>query len=374
MLVERMKKNSAHNKRFSRTASRQEERHVDTDSESDSDESEEDPDDDDELADMRAQLSESQSDANDPIKPSRNRDDYDSETGFTDEESGVPQPNSDDSGTQISQLLPDKISFSGGTVTQKPVDDMGFLAAQLQISSNLSSQTLASSSAEYKMVNVFYVMSRELIEDYVDPPNMLKSFQNLDKANKYAQALVNGHRNKKNGRIGISEEWDPKTGKYSADITHNKSKITRYYIMKKALKPTEIENYDPTQIKPKVANKLWLIKCTTTTRENDPITNSTKEKEVVTLPKPRAYTVSEMANHDACEYLLEQIKPGAEQDERYHVQYEEEIAPLARSGRDECNRVGNLFDMEVDTTEFPWICYDGIEVEVDEFETIGPIN
>jgi hypothetical protein len=372
VLLERMRKESVLNKRFSQTANRQEMRRVNTDS--DSDESEEDPDDDDDLADMRAQLSETSATTNDSTKPSQNRDDYHSENESTDEGPGVPQLDSDDSGAQRSQRFPDQTSISGRTVTQKPVDDMGFLTAQLQISSSLSSQTLASSPAVYKMVNVFYVMSQEIIEDYEDTPKMLKSFQNLDKANKHAQHLVNGHRSKKNDRICITEEWDPESGKYSADVTHNKSKTTKYYIMKKALRPEQIDNYDPTQITPKVANSLWIIVCTKTTRETDPITKGIKEKEAVTLPKPRAYTVLEMANHDACEYLLEQVKPKAEQDECHHATYEDDITPLMRSNRDECNRKRNMVDVEADITDVPWMAWEKIHVEVEQFETTGPIN
>ncbi|KAM3068030.1 hypothetical protein ACMFMG_011078 [Clarireedia jacksonii] len=375
-LLESMQKESVYSNRFSQTASRHGLQRVvlDCESDSDSDGSEEDPDDDEVLADMRAQLSAKQSTCNDTPELSWNLDGGNLGEKSSGKKSFVPLLRSDDSSAHTSQSLLDGISSSGDTVMQESVNDIGFPAPQFQIPYHPTPQIRASDPPEYKMVNVFNVMWQELIKDYGDIPKVLKSFPNVEEANEYAQSLVNRHRNQKEGRIAISEKWDPDSEKYSADIAHNKSKTTKYYIMTKSLRPEDIENYDPTKIKPKVANKLWIIKYTTIAKENDPLTNTTKETKTVTLPLKKVYTVLNMANHDACEYFLEQVKPKAEQDESDHVEYEEQTVPLARSGRDMFNDESDPFDIEADTSCSSWIGYDWIQVEVEQLETTGPIN
>ncbi|TGO39034.1 hypothetical protein BHYA_0062g00380 [Botrytis hyacinthi] len=85
----------------------------------------------------------------------------------------------------------------------------------------------------------------------------------------------------------------------------------------------------------------------------------------------KLYTVLEMANHAAAEYVAKEIEP---KEEEHHTTYVEELLPQVRTGRDACTKIDELFCCEVTGEQVPWADFKTFEVNVELWRTEGPIN
>ncbi|KAB8301602.1 hypothetical protein EYC80_003444 [Monilinia laxa] len=290
--------------------------------------------------------------------------------------SATAQLNPDDYGTQIVAPTPDMDSQFQSSSTQRSSNTFANQGTQATVSSQLTqpASIQPQKSASYKMVNVYMVMTQLTLHKYEDEAALKKKFLDIDKANKYAQTIVNEYRAKKYSQEEIVEKWD-KEHRYSGRITHDNNKITKVFIKVVPMNPKEIDKYDPREIHPRFANQYYTVRFERITEQLDPETQEVRiiERTVGFADASKLYTVLEMANHAACEYFLKELKP-KEEIEGYHNLYQEHITPPARASRDECINTESLFCCEMETDGCPWAEFKSLKVEVELCKTEGPIN
>lgn len=274
--------------------------------------------------------------------------------------------NPDDYGTQIVAPMPDMSSCFEGSSTQ-------------QSSNTLVNQPTQPAAAKpqkplsYKMVNVYMVMTQLIFHEHEDEPSLKKKFLDIDKANKYAQTLVNECRAKKHLLKEIVEKWDQEH-RYSCQITHDNNKSTKVFVKAVPMNPKEIDKYDPLDIRPKFANQYYIVRYEKVTEKLDDETQEVCmiERTGGFVDASKLYTALEMANHAACEHFLKEMKPREELEEHLATFYE--MTRQLRESRDQCNKDENLFDCEVERETCPWVDFKTFEVQVDLCTTEGPIN
>ncbi|ESZ95819.1 hypothetical protein SBOR_3836 [Sclerotinia borealis F-4128] len=291
-------------------------------------------------------------------------------------EGATAQLNPDDYGTQIVAPMPDMTSFFQGSSTQQSSHTMGNRSTQRATPSQITqpAPTKPQKPASYKMVNVYMVMTQIILHDHEDEATLKKKFLDVDKANKFAQTLVNEYRAKKHMQQEIVEKWD-KEYKYSSQITHDNHKTTKVFIKAVPMNPQEIDKYDPREIHPKFANQYYTVRFEKQTEQRDPETNEVHMTHCTVgfADASKLYTALEMANHAAGEYLLQETKP-KEEVEEHHTSYEEDLIPQVRSLRDQCDKEEQMFCCELESDSLPWADFKSLEVRVEISTTEGPIN
>ncbi|RAL64176.1 hypothetical protein DID88_002069 [Monilinia fructigena] len=239
------------------------------------------------------------------------------------------QLNPDDYGTQLVARTPDVDSQFQSSSTQRSSNTFASQWTQAGAPSQITqpTSTQPQKSASYEMVNVYMVMTQLTLHRYEDEAALKKKFLDIDKANKYAQTIVNEYRAKKYSQQEIVEKWD-KEHRYSCQITHDNNKITKVYIKVVPMNPKEIDKYDPKEVHPRFANQYYTVRFERTTEQLDPENQEVRviERTVGFADASKLYTVLEMANHAACEYFLRELKP-KEEVEGYHNLYQEHITP-----------------------------------------------
>ncbi|KAI9649481.1 hypothetical protein NHQ30_002057 [Ciborinia camelliae] len=358
----------------------------------DSEESEEDPDDDETMEAMMAharknnaakaaeKVNEVQPEAQTEEELALERDleaALEGELTIEGEPESEPAPlNPDDYDAQIVEPMPDMTSSFQGSSTQEQSNTVGNLSTQLTKPSerNQPAPAKPQSPASYAMVNVYMVMTQLTFHGHEDEEALKKKFCDLDKANKYAQTLVNEHRAKKFMQQEIVEKWD-KDYKYSCQITHDKDKKTKVFVKAVPMDPKEIDKYDPRDVRPRFANKYYTVRFEKIVEQLDPETQEVRmtTRTVGFADASKLYTVLEMANHAAAEYLLNEIKPKQEVEE-YRTLYEEQLLPPVRTLRDTCIKSDEMFGCEVEGDSCTWADFKSLDVSVEMSITEGPIN
>ncbi|KAM0317061.1 hypothetical protein ACHAO8_002625 [Botrytis cinerea] len=228
--------------------------------------------------------------------------------------------------------------------------------------------------ASYEMVNLYMVMTQVTLHECEDEAILKKKFLDIEKANKYAQMLVNEHRNKMFRQREILERWDSER-MYHGQIIHDKQKTTKIFVEFKPMNTEDIDKYDPTMVRPMFATQYYMVRFEKVVEEIDPKTQKVcmKNHTIGFADSGKLYTVLEMANHAASEYLLKEIKP-KEEVEEHHTTYEQILLPEVRAGRDEFNRTDQMFNCELTCEEAPWADFKSFEVGVEMYKTEGPVN
>ncbi|KAF5874376.1 uncharacterized protein Bfra_004381 [Botrytis fragariae] len=226
----------------------------------------------------------------------------------------------------------------------------------------------------YKMVNLYMVMTQVTLQEYEDEVVLKKKFFDLEKANKHAQMLVNEWRTKMFRQQEILEKWDSDR-MYHGQIVHDEQKTTKVFVMFKPMNSEDADRYDPTLVRPIFANRYYTIRFEKVVEEIDPETQKVcmTDRTAGFADASKLYTVLEMANHAAAEYLAKEVKPKGEVEEQ-HTAYEQLILPQVRAGRDDCIQADQLFCCEVTREQIPWADFETFEVSVEMFKTEGPIN
>ncbi|KAJ8060875.1 hypothetical protein OCU04_009956 [Sclerotinia nivalis] len=284
--------------------------------------------------------------------------------------------NSDDHSAQVVEPMPDMTAYFEGSSTQRSSYTLAEQSTQTTAPSQISQPERAKPQQppSYSMVNVYMVMTQLILHEHEDEAALKKKFFDVDKANRYAQTLVNEYRTKKYMQQEIVEKWDQEY-KYSCQIIHNDHKITKVFVKAVPMNPKEIDKYDPREIHPRFANQYYTVRYEKTIEQLDPETQKVCmiERTIGIIDDNKLYTVLEMANHAAAEYVLESVKP-KEEVEEHHILYEEEILSDVRTARDNCIKREELFDCELDGDTIPWADFKTFEVKVELSRTEGPIN
>ncbi|KAF7863055.1 hypothetical protein EAF04_007138 [Stromatinia cepivora] len=284
--------------------------------------------------------------------------------------------NPDDHSAQVIEPMPDMTAYFEGSSTQRSSYTLAEQSTQLTRPSQISQPERAKpqNPASYSMVNVYMVMTQLTLHEHEDEAALKKKFFDVDKANRYAQTLVNEYRTKKYMQQEIVEKWDQQY-KYSCQIIHNNHKITKVFVKAVPMNPKEIDKYDPREIHPKFANQYYTVRYEKTIEQLDPETQKVcmTERTVGITDDNKLYTALEMANHAAAEYLLERIKP-KEEVEEHHTLYEEELLSQVRTERDNCTKREHMFCCELDSDTIPWADFKSFGVKVELYRTEGPIN
>ncbi|QSZ31396.1 hypothetical protein DSL72_000961 [Monilinia vaccinii-corymbosi] len=289
-------------------------------------------------------------------------------------ESATAQLNSENYGLQIVAPMPDMTSYFQSSSTQRSSNTLANQPTQptapIQITQPASTQ--AQKPVSYKMVNVYLVMTQLTLYKHEDDAALKKKFFDIDKANKYAQTIVNEYRTKKYSQERIVETWDNEH-RYSCQITHNDNKTTKVFIKAVPMSPKEIDKYDPREVHPRFANRYYAVRFERTTEHFD-----AENQEVLIIERTagfadasKLYTALEMANHAACEYLVNELKPREEVEEHHNLY--QEITSQIRTNRDDC-KSDLLFCCEVDQESISWAGFKSLKVEVEGLMTEGPIN
>ncbi|TEY83169.1 hypothetical protein BOTCAL_0025g00300 [Botryotinia calthae] len=255
---------------------------------------------------------------------------------------------------------------SGNLETQSPL-----LAGPIQMAKTISPKP--QQPVSYKMVNLYMVMTQVTLHKCEDEAILKKKFFDIEKANKYAQMLVNEHRNKMFRQQEILERWDSDR-MYHGQITHDKQKTTKVFVKFKPMNTENVDKYDPTLVRPMFANQYYTVQFEKVVEEIDPETQKVcmTNRTIGFADASKLYTVLEMANHAAAEYLLKEIKP-KEEVEEHHNSYEQLLSQV-REGRDVCNQTDQMFGCDLTCKETPWAGFKSFEVGVEMYKTEGPIN
>ncbi|TGO83152.1 hypothetical protein BPOR_0694g00010 [Botrytis porri] len=254
---------------------------------------------------------------------------------------------------------------SGNLETQSPL-----LAAPSQMTRIVPHKT--QEPVSYKMVNLYMVMTQVTLDECEDEAVLKKKFFDLEKANKHAQMLVNEWRSKMFRQQEILEKWDSDR-MYHGQIIHDEQKTTKIFVMFKPMNSEDADRYDPTMIRPIFANRYYTIRFEKVVEEVDPETQKVCMTERITgfADASKLYTVLEMANHAAAEYLTKKIEP---KEEEHHTAYVEDMLPQVRAERDSCNETGTKFYCSLEDDSVPWADFKSFEVKVELSITEGPIN
>lgn len=284
--------------------------------------------------------------------------------------------NTDDHSAQVFEPMPDMTPYFEGSLTQASSFTLAEQSTQLTTPSQISQpeREKPQKSPSYSMVNVYMVMTQLILHEHEDEAALKKKFFDVDKANRYAQTLVNEYRTKKYMQQEIVEKWDREYN-YSCQITHNDHKITKVFVKAVPMNPKDIDKFDPHQINPRFANQYYTVRYEKIIEKLDPETQKVCmiERTNGIIDDSKLYTALEMANHAAAEYFLEIIKP-KEGVEEHHNLYYEEILPQVREGRDDCAKGDQMFQCDLNNEMVPWADFKSFKVEVEASKTEGPIN
>ncbi|KAF7901186.1 hypothetical protein EAF00_003407 [Botryotinia globosa] len=226
--------------------------------------------------------------------------------------------------------------------------------------------------ASYKMVNLYMVMTQVTLHGHEDEAVLKKKFFDLEKANKHAQMLVNEWRSKMFRQQEILEKWDSDR-MYHGEIIHDEKKTTKVFVTFKPMNTEDVDKYDPTLVRPMFANRYYTIRFEKVVEEIDPETQKVCmiDRTAGFADASKLYTVLEMANHAAAEYLVKEVKPT---EEEHHTAYVEDLLPQVRAERDSCNESGTEFYCSLEDDSVPWADFKSFEVSVELWRTEGPIN
>ncbi|CAD6446818.1 18f6c9f8-bfda-4839-949f-d82df02125c5 [Sclerotinia trifoliorum] len=284
--------------------------------------------------------------------------------------------NPDGHSAQFVEPMPDMTSYFEESLSQRSSFTLAEQLTQLTIPSQISQpeRDEPQKPSSYSMVNVYMVMTQVIFHEHEDEAALKKKFFDVDKANRYAQSLVNEYRTKKYMQQEIVEKWD-KEYKYSCQIIHNDHKITKVFVQAIPMNPKDIDKFDPRQINPRFANQYYTVGYEKIIEKLDPETQKVCRIERTTgvIDDNKLYTALEMANHAAAEYLLENIKPEGEVEE-HNTLYYEQVLPQVRTGRDDCTNGDEMFHCDLDNEMIPWADFKSFEVKVQSSKTEGPIN
>jgi len=284
--------------------------------------------------------------------------------------------NPDEHSAQIVPPMPNMTRYFEGQSAPRSSSNLEtqstLLAGPIQMAKKIPSKP--QQPVSYEMVNLYMVMTQVTLHECEDEAILKKKFLDIEKANKYAQMLVNEHRNKMFRQREILERWDSDR-MYHGQIIHDKQKTTKIFVEFKPMNTEDIDKYDPTLVRPMFANQYYMVRFEKVVEEIDPKTQKVcmKNHTIGFADSGKLYTVLEMANHAASEYLLKEIKP-KEEVEEHHTTYEQILLPEVRAGRDDANQTDQMFNCEFTCEGAPWVDFKSFEVGVEMYKTEGPVN
>ncbi|TGO64828.1 hypothetical protein BCON_0005g00250 [Botryotinia convoluta] len=282
--------------------------------------------------------------------------------------------NPDEHSAQVVPPMPNMTRYFEGQSAPRSSSNLDtqspLLAAPSQITRTVPPKPQVPVS--YEMVNLYMVMTQVTLHEYEDEAVLKKKFFDLEKANKYAQMLVNECRTKMFRQQEILEKWDSDR-MYHGQVIHDEQKITKVFVTFKPMNTEDVDRYDPTLVRPMFANRYYTIRFEKVVEEIDPETQRVcmTDRTAGFADASKLYTVLEMANHAAAEYLAKEIKP---KEEEYHTAYVEDLLPQVRAERDSCNEAGSKFYCWLEDDSVPWADFKSFEVKVELSNTEGPIN
>ncbi|KAF7931799.1 uncharacterized protein EAE98_004535 [Botrytis deweyae] len=282
--------------------------------------------------------------------------------------------NPDEHNAQIVPPMPNMTRYFEGQSAPRSSSGLETQSTLLPAPSQMA-RTLSAKSQEpvsYKMVNLYMVMTQVTLGEYEDEAILKKKFFDLEKANKHAQTLVNEYRTKMFRQQEILEKWNSDRT-YHGQVIHDEEKITKVFVTLKPMNTEDIDRYDPTLVRPMFANKYYTIRFEKVVEEIDPETQKVcmTYRTAGFADSSKLYTVLEMANHAAAEYVAKEMKP---KEEEHQTAYVEDLLPQVRTGRDNCTQTDELFCCEVTSEQVPWADFKTFDVSVELWTTEGPIN
>lgn len=362
--IEALAKSSNRGSRFAKTAAK---RSVfalqsESDASEESDESEEDPDDDPTieslLAAQRRHNQDSRLEGNE-VQALQNQSDGNPQIQkqVTLDMNTVNSANPDDSSASTE---PDVSSRTKPNTSAKPAD--------VPISKGLA--TNQTSNTDNKLVRVYTVKMLQITDGEEQPQQDLDKFLNLSDANSFARDKAKEH-----------EPVDAPSGQNCIDelfhgqIIHDDANSTQIWVASEITPSSKISNFDPELLQARLPTSSWLIRFETVidTFDNDSETRTTC-KTLNILPDHH-YSDIELANYAACDYLVQFLKPSRPAIDHIE-QYENDIIPQLRRGRDEYCELREAFTCEINKAEtnIEWVAEKQLSIQVVCYQMQGPLN
>ena len=269
----------------------------------------------------------------------------------------VNAANQDDSSasTELDVLFLTKLDTSANT-------------AEAGISKDLA--TNQTPKADNKLVRVYTVKMLQIIDGEEQPHQEFNQFLNLSDANSFAKDKAKEHElvNASSGQDCIGEL-------FNSQIIHDDTNRTQIWVVSEIIHWSQIPNFDPELLQPRLPASSWLIRFETImdTFNNDSGTWTTCKTSDI-LPNHH-YSDVELANYAACEYLIQFLKPPRPVIDHLE-QYENDIIPQLRRGRDDCCELKEAFTCEVekDEVQVKWMAEKQLSIQVVCYQMQGPLN
>ncbi|KAH8591727.1 hypothetical protein B0O99DRAFT_631536 [Bisporella sp. PMI_857] len=231
--------------------------------------------------------------------------------------------------------------------------------------------------ASTDLIRVYQVVKIDSEQDIVNKAdqvtkNIAREFTDYVLANNHAEKSFATHRGKNPSRISSSDTY--KAGLFYGIIQKTHTRTTEITIEVDIKLVSKTSKFSATTMSRRYPAKYYMIRTIHLSQVTEKDGTVVKERKSDLLGK--GFTVREMANHDAAEYIIKYIKPlGANID---HVREHAESIKAIRAARDKCNEAKACINIELEFGgQVPWLAGKGeisLTVVVEEKEWEGPLN
>ena len=238
-----------------------------------------------------------------------------------------------------------------------------------------SSMNGYASSGDNTMLWIYTVYERETVDGVEGPAKTVDTLVDMKEANARAIQRFDQYRPIADSRNETNMNGN---GLYAASmiLLMERNRTITIFVDKSPQATNEIANFDPAVVKnrfPKVFYELHLTTWTSQWNKEKQRCEHMPEKQIV---PNRHFTVLEMANHEACSYFIEFVKPKSANLE-FHELHANHVGPELRAQREAIDAHQTCFDIEIDIDDesMQWMePYTKIRMEVEAVDLKGPLN
>jgi hypothetical protein len=222
-----------------------------------------------------------------------------------------------------------------------------------------------------QMVRVYIVKILRKVDGEEQPTQDLQKFLDHSEANSFAEDKAKEY---------SSDDHTPDTQDYveqlfSSLIVRDDNNSTHIWVASEIEPSSKIVNFDSSVLKPRFPASSWLIRFVTVKNTVDDESQASITHTTTTILPGHQYSDLELANHAACEYFIQYLKPT--RPVLAHLeQYENELITTLRDARDNfCTEMEPFWcSLEKDDTQVQWLVEKEVEIGVVSYEMLGPLN
>lgn len=231
-------------------------------------------------------------------------------------------------------------------------------------------------ASQYERVRMYMVMQDKSQDEEDLDPEVMKIFPVRDDANQFAIQCINGYRSgSQRAFLSIIEKYQDEL--YQGIVKINEQQSVMVYVTSVFKASSELHGVDLSAIPARLPERSFLVFQILTSKTQNENSEAVTIQEKCTAIPGMHFSMRELANKRAAEFLISLIKPKKGNIDDV-VEYGKDggWASMIREHLNACDEKGECFDgdIEPESGTLRWLPYVRIRVWVEPYIMQGPLN